>query len=565
MSVGGELLRLMLNRFNLNKNFFKKFNWLASTNHKQIGSLYFFLGVWCGLSGFSLSVLIRGNNAWPGVGLVSPEQYLSVITVHAILMIFFFLMPVLIGGFGNWLVPLMIGAPDMALPRINAFSFWLLVPSVIFLLGGGKIEGGLQTGWTLYPPLSSVKFSSSPSVDFGIFSLHMAGLSSILGSINFLTTLLNMRGPESRLDRMPLFCWALGVTTLLLLLSVPVLAGGLTMLIVDRHFSTSFFDPVGGGDPVLFMHLFWFFGHPEVYVLILPGFGLISHVLAGCARKKMPFGYIGMVYAMCSIGMMGFLVWGHHMFVSGLDVDTRAYFSTATMCIAVPTGVKIFSWVMTLQGIGHHSWEPALLWCLGFLVMFTAGGCTGVILASTALDVHLHDTYFTVGHFHYVLSMGAVFSVFAAFQWYFHFFTGTMLHQRWSRWHFWGSVGTVHMIFTPMHSIGLGGMPRRYYDYPESFTLGNATASCGTLGMALMTMFWVWLIWEGLSSQRLGRWKSVPSGLVDRLGWQIPLHTFWLHSYQIVWKLFSSRSPKACLNPLLKAAKGLNKRLSLVS
>lgn len=340
--ASGQLLLVILNWFDLNKNFFKKFNWLARTNHKQIGSLYFFLGVWCGLSGFSLRVLIRGNNAWPGVGLVRPEQYLSVITVHAILIIFFFLIPVLIGGFGNWLVPLMIGAPDIALPRINAFRFWLLVPSVIFLLGGGKIEGGLQTGWTLYPPLSGVKFRRRPSVDFGIFSLHIAGLRRILGSINFLTTLLNMRGPERRLDRIPLFCWALGVTTLLLLLRVPVLAGGLTILIVDRHFSTRFFDPVGGGDPVLFMHLFWFFGHPEVYVLILPGFGLISHVLAGCARKKIPFGYIGIVYAMCSIGMMGFLVWGHHIFVSGLDVDTRAYFSTATMCIAVPTGVKIF-------------------------------------------------------------------------------------------------------------------------------------------------------------------------------------------------------------------------------
>lgn len=267
-------------------------------------------------------------------------------------------------------------------------------------------------------------------MDFGILRLHMAGLRRILGSINFITTLLMMRGPEGRLDRIALFCWAIGVTTLLLLIRVPVLAGGLTMLLTDRHFNTRFFQPTGGGDPVLFIHLFWFFGHPEVYVLILPGFGLISHVLAGCARKKVPFGYIGMVYAMCSIGIIGFLVWGHHMFVSGLDVDTRAYFSTATMCIAVPTGVKIFRWLITVHGIGYHTNEPALLWCLGFLLMFTVGGCTGVVLAAASLDVHLHDTYFTVGHFHYVLRIGAVFSVFAALHWYFHFFTGVMLHQR---------------------------------------------------------------------------------------------------------------------------------------
>ncbi len=473
--------------------------WLMSTNHKDIGSLYIILSIIAAIIGGAMSWYIRLELQEPGIQYIDDFQFYNVlVTAHGFLMVFFVVMPAMIGGFGNWFVPLMIGAPDMAFPRLNNISFWLTAAALIMLVLAGLTGGGPGTGWTVYPPLSSIDYHPDAAVDFGILALHLAGAASILGAANFITTILNMRAPGMTLHRMPLFVWAILVTAFLLLLALPVLAGALTMLLTDRNFGTTFFIAESGGDPLLWQHLFWFFGHPEVYIIIIPAFGIISQIVSTFSKKPV-FGYLGMAYAMCAIGVVGFVVWAHHMYMTGMDVDSRAYFTAATLVIAVPTGVKIFSWLATMWG-GSIEFKTPMLYAFGFIWLFVVGGVTGVALANGSMDLAFHDTYFVVAHFHYVMAIAAIFAMFGGFYYWIGKICGRQYNEALGKLQFWIFFIGVNVLFFPQHFSGMAGMPRRIPDYPDAYAGWNYISSIGSYITIVGTALFLWIAIRTITS-----------------------------------------------------------------
>ncbi|MDW3222859.1 MAG: cytochrome c oxidase subunit I [Paracoccaceae bacterium] len=521
--------------------------WFMSTNHKDIGILYLIVSALVGFVSVAFTVYMRLELMDPGVQYMcmegarffasaetcTPNGHLwnVLITGHGILMMFFVVIPALFGGFGNYFMPLQIGAPDMAFPRMNNLSFWLYVAGTTLaicsvLSPGGNDQPGSGVGWVLYPPLSTNE--GGFSMDLAIFAVHVSGASSILGAINMITTFLNMRAPGMTLFKVPLFSWSIFVTSWLILLSLPVLAGAITMLLMDRNFGFTFFDPSGGGDPVLYQHILWFFGHPEVYIIILPGFGIISHVIATFARKPI-FGYLPMVWAIIAIGALGFVVWAHHMYTVGMTLNQQAYFMLATMVIAVPTGVKVFSWIATMWG-GSVEFKTPMLWAFGFLFLFTVGGVTGIVLSQAAVDRYYHDTYYVVAHFHYVMSLGAVFAIFAGIYFYLPKMSGRMYPEWAGKLHFWAMFIGANLTFFPQHFLGRQGMPRRYIDYPDAFAYWNQWSSIGAfLSFASFLFFFGIIAWTLLKGRRVTE-NNPWNEYADTLEWTLPSpppeHTF---------------------------------------
>ncbi len=473
--------------------------WVYSTNHKDIGTMYITLAVISAILGMGASMAIRLELAVPGIQFITDPQFYNVlVTAHGFLMVFFVVMPTLIGGFGNWFIPLMIGTPDMAFPRMNNISFWLLAAGLILLALSGFVQGGAGTGWTVYPPLSNADYHPTPAVDMAILSLHLAGASSILGAINFITTIINMRAPGMTFHRMPLFIWASLITAFLLLLAIPVLAGALTMLLTDRNFGTTFFEASGGGDPIFWQHLFWFFGHPEVYIMIVPAFGVVSQVVSTFSKKPI-FGYLGMAYAMASIGVVGFVVWAHHMYTVGFNVETRIYFVLATMVIAVPTGIKIFSWLATMWG-GSIEFKTPMLYAMGFIFLFVVGGVTGITLANAGVDMAFHDTYFVIAHFHYVLSIATIYGIFCGMFYWLPKMCGKMYDETLGQWQFWITFIGVNVLFFPQHFLGMAGMPRRIPDYPDAYAGWNLVSSIGGAIALVGALMFLYILWKTITA-----------------------------------------------------------------